>query len=197
MAQHDGANPGLPPSPKRAGCVLSVACGSHTHFLAAETPAAARAWVDAITEAWTQCVKHTARGGHVAGDAEVAAFREAAWRAEASAQRASLTEARANARERDGEYWQRVTEAQAKLQALEAAQAAGDGEDTATYEIQVVTGDACGAGTSSAVFLELTGDGDARSGEYRLLYKDPARVAFQVCVLVAGPHVQVAYLPAI
>lgn len=48
----DRSHPQL--SPKKSGCVLSVACGSHTHFFAASSPAEARAWVEAITAAWVQ-----------------------------------------------------------------------------------------------------------------------------------------------
>lgn len=50
--QVDCSHPQL--SPKRSGSVLSVACGSHTHFFAAPSPAEARAWVEAITAAWVQ-----------------------------------------------------------------------------------------------------------------------------------------------
>lgn len=46
VAQLDESNPTFSPgpagSPKKFGCSFSVACGSHTHFLAAETPAAAK-----------------------------------------------------------------------------------------------------------------------------------------------------------
>eukprot|EP00887_Chlorella_sp_A99_P006398 scaffold3.g6398.t1 len=181
VCQLDEANPSSA-KPHRVGCVFSVACGSHTHFLAAETPAAAKEWVDRISEAWIQCVKHTARGGHLPSGEEVLAFKEARWKAEAGALRRSLADVRASAEAREGEYWHRWAAAEAKLKALEAAQGqpapAAAQAGSVAYEIQVVTGDVRGGGTTSKVFLELAGEAGA-SGEYRLMYKNPERPVFQ------------------
>lgn len=52
ILQVDRSHPQL--SPRKGGCVFSVACGSHTHFFAAPSPAEARAWVEAVTAAWVQ-----------------------------------------------------------------------------------------------------------------------------------------------
>ena len=39
----------------RKGCVFSVQCGSHTHFMAAANPAEAKVWTD------LQCTAHPDR----------------------------------------------------------------------------------------------------------------------------------------
>ena len=80
-------------SPKKAGCVFSVACGAHTHYFAAPSPGEARAWVEAITQAWLECVKHTARGTASPSASEAFALREAALRSQADALRRSVAEA--------------------------------------------------------------------------------------------------------
>lgn len=46
--------------PKRT--VFSLVSGSHTHYLAAETPREAELWVSIIWETWLHCFSHTARG---------------------------------------------------------------------------------------------------------------------------------------
>ena len=71
-------------------------------------------WVEAITQCWVQCVKHTARTGHQPSMEEVLALKEARWRAENEALRRSLAEAEQ----------QRLRESTAQWQAAAAAAAA-------------------------------------------------------------------------
>jgi hypothetical protein len=47
--------------------VFSVVVGSHTHYLAAETPGEAAEWVAALRAAWLHCFKHVARRGGCSG----------------------------------------------------------------------------------------------------------------------------------
>jgi hypothetical protein len=46
---------------ERLGTAFAVTAGSHTHFFAAGTRAAAEAWLDAIRVEWLHCVMHTQR----------------------------------------------------------------------------------------------------------------------------------------
>ncbi|PRW59715.1 lipoxygenase homology domain-containing 1 isoform A [Chlorella sorokiniana] len=155
-------------SPKKAGCVFSVACGSHTHFFAASSPAEAKAWVEAITTAWLRCVKHTSRGAHTPSAEEALAVKEAHWRAESAALRRSLAEAEQ----------QRLRESTAQWQAQAAALAQPVEQPVVCYEIEVLTGSQPDAGTTASVYVELCGAAGS-SGEHRLMYREGSgRTAF-------------------
>jgi hypothetical protein len=41
--------------------VISLTCGSHTLYFAADSVREAQSWVGAIREAWLHCFAHTAR----------------------------------------------------------------------------------------------------------------------------------------
>ncbi|KAL4458577.1 hypothetical protein ABPG75_013442 [Micractinium tetrahymenae] len=166
--QVDRSHPQL--SPKKSGCVLSVACGSHTHFFAASSPAEARTWVEAITAAWVQCVKHTARGAHSPTAEEALVLREARWRVQTEALRRSVAEAEQARLRESTAAWQAAAAAVADVQA--------DDQEVACYDIEVVTGPLPGAGTTSRVYLELVGAAGS-SGEHRLMYREGSgRTAF-------------------
>ncbi|GAB4821886.1 hypothetical protein N2152v2_008932 [Parachlorella kessleri] len=148
---------------KRAGCIFSVACGSHTHFWAADTPASAKDWVEQITRAWSRCVKHVARGTHSPGADELLAMREAKWRAENEALRKSLAEAdKLRHAAQSSEQWRVLLEAEKKQESI---------QELVKYNVQVVTGSCKGAGTSSQVYIEVYDKAGRSSGEHQLVVR--------------------------
>ena len=125
--------------------------------------------MEAITDVWVRCVKHTARSTHMPSAEETAAVREARWRAAAAA---SLHRSLAEAEQA------RLRESTAAWQAAAAAALAEPADEpVACYEVQVVTGDREGAGTTAHVYLELVGAGGS-SGEHRLVPREGGRPPF-------------------
>eukprot|EP00878_Enallax_costatus_P024829 GHUV01026521.1.p1 GENE.GHUV01026521.1~~GHUV01026521.1.p1 ORF type:complete len:349 (+),score=81.95 GHUV01026521.1:911-1957(+) len=87
--------------PKRT--VFSVVSGSHTHYLAADTPREAELWVSIIRETWLHCFSHTARStGTMQSGGVVVSQRLMAENAQL---RESLQELNSKVSQADYEYW--------------------------------------------------------------------------------------------
>ena len=91
--------------------MFSLVAGSHTHYLAADTPREARQWVSAIREAWLHCFQHTARESHegAAAGGLVTVVGAVVTSQQLVAQNAllreSIRELNVQASARDSEYW--------------------------------------------------------------------------------------------
>jgi len=75
--------------------------------------------VAAVTEAWVQCVKHTARGTQSPTAEEALVLREAQWRAQNEALRRSAAEAEQARLRESMAAWQAAAAAAATVQPVE------------------------------------------------------------------------------
>ena len=92
-------------SPTRA--VISIAAGSHTHYLAAESDDEAQQWVTAIRDAWLHCYTHVGRAtaGSAAADSQSDAAAAPRLAAEVAMLRRSLKEATDTRAAEGGDMW--------------------------------------------------------------------------------------------
>ena len=157
---------------KWKNCVVGLVCGNKVHYMVADHPTIAQAWVDKIVAAWKDCALEDTRTMDPSDGRAGDALEDTALKAENAMLKETLSNTQDELLQRESAVWQNFLAAQQEVIELREQL-----ESRTTYRVEVRTSVLKGAGTDGKVTVELVGP--LKSSGPRLLESKKGLVPFQ------------------